>query len=110
MKVPDWYAFVLLGIAAWRMFNLLAHDKIFEKPRRWLTRLPYDWDVTKPLPKEYKMKWALFINCPYCAGFWIWALWFAAYEVTQKPTLIAAAFMAGNAIVVALAKVLTPEE
>lgn len=114
MKVPDWYAFVLLGIAAWRTFNLLAHDKILEGARRRLTRLPLDWGadpkVKEPLPEEYRVKWAVFINCEYCFGFWIWAAWFAAYEITQKPTLIAAALMAGNAIVVALAKVLTPEE
>lgn len=110
MKIPDWYELVLLGIASWRTFNLLAYDKILEGPRRWLTRLPYDWDATKELPEEYKMKWALFINCPYCAGFWVGVVWFAAWEITPFWTTVATIPFVFNAIVVALAKILTPEE
>ena len=69
----EWWWFLLLSLAAWRFFRLIAEDTILDKPRRRLLRLG-DWteeDGEDNLPDEYKDEWATFITCPYCAGFWI---------------------------------------
>lgn len=112
MDVPgDWLTIAILGIAAWRTFNLLAHDKILDRPRRWALRLDPGW--AKPgdaTGDDYRLKWAIFLTCPYCAGFWISVAWFAAYQVSEFWTLFAAMAFVLNAIVVALAKILTPED
>lgn len=86
--IPDWYEFVLLALIAFRLWRLLAEDDILERPRRWLVRLPRDWDEgpdpnhPRQPPKEYKEKWALFITCPWCAGAWISLLTYIVYLAT----------------------------
>lgn len=68
----EWFWFILLSLAAWRVFRLLAEDTILDKPRRKLLRLHKDWakegDATG---EDYREELGLFITCPYCAGFWI---------------------------------------
>ena len=39
MSVPGWYELLLLSLAAWRVFHLLAEDDILDRPRRYVTRL-----------------------------------------------------------------------
>lgn len=79
MNLPDWWEFVLLALATFRVYRLIAEDTIFEGPRRWLVRLPQDWEEGKRLPKEYREKWALFIECPWCLGFWLSGVALALY-------------------------------
>ena len=80
--IPEPYEFVLLALIAFRLWRLLAEDDIFEKPRRWLVRLPYEWKEGQALPREYKEKWALFITCPWCAGAWISLLTYVIWMAT----------------------------
>jgi len=113
VKLPDWYQLLLLSLAAWRIFQLLAFDSILDQPRRYVTRLG-DWTEEKDpkhakLPKEYREKLALFINCPYCAGFWIGLAWFTAFQFWPHSTTIAAVPFAISAGVVAGHKVLSSE-
>lgn len=111
MDVPSWYAVALLALAAWRIFNLLAYDKILDIPRRKVLRFAKEWEKEgDPVGDEYRLKWALFLICPYCAGFWIGVLWWAAWQAWPHATLVVAVPFALNALVVALAKILTPDE
>jgi hypothetical protein len=69
--IPEIYELVLLVLIAYRAWRFIAEDDILERPRRWLVRLPYGWKEGDPLPKAYREKLALFINCPWCAGAWV---------------------------------------
>lgn len=71
--MPGWWWFLLLALASYRFWRLIAEDTILDKPRRRLLRLG-QWteeDGEDNLPDEYREEWALFLTCPYCAGFWI---------------------------------------
>ena len=111
MTSPSWYVFVVLGLAAWSTFHLLAHDDILDRPRRWLLRLGSEWEKDgDPVPDNYRLKWGQFLSCPYCAGFWIWIAWLVAWWVFGESMLPAAFVMGGRAIVVAGSKTLGKEE
>jgi Protein of unknown function (DUF1360) len=111
MLVPYWYSLALLSLAAWRTFQLLAHDEILEKPRRYLLRLGKEWEKEgDPVPHDYRVKWAVFLTCPYCAGFWIGICWYIAWQITDFWTEVVAAPMAISAILVGLAKILSQDD
>jgi hypothetical protein len=76
---PDWWEFVLLSLAAFRVFRLLAEDDILDRPRNWALGLPKNWEQGKPIPKRYRENLAFFIRCPWCAGFWISLLVYVAW-------------------------------
>ena len=97
MSVPDWWEALLLALAAWRVFSLLAEDTILDRPRRYVTR-------------KLDPKWELFIECPRCAGFWVVVAWWAAWSLEPKWTLIAATPWALNAGVIGAAKILSLDE
>lgn len=96
MNVPDWWEVTLLALAAWRVFQLIAEDEILNRPRRYVT-------------DRVSAKWELFIECPYCAGFWIAVLWWVAWLIFPYETLVVAVPWALSAGVIAAAKVLTPD-
>jgi Protein of unknown function (DUF1360) len=111
MKIPDWYSLLLLGVAAWRTFQLLAHDDILDQPRRWVLRMGKEWqEQGDPVPDEYRLKWALFLTCPYCAGFWIAVVWWLAWQITPFWTEVFTIPFVLNAIIVAASKTLSKEE
>ena len=97
MSVPDWWEAVLLALAAWRVFQLIAEDEILNGPRRYVTG-------------KLDEKWELFIECPYCAGFWIALAWWAAFQVNEKWTLIVAVPWALSAGVIGASKILSSDE
>src|SRR5262249_14674914 len=111
MNIPSWYTVVLLGLAAWRIFNLLAYDKILDWPRRKVLRIAKDWENEgDPVGDHYRLKWGLFLICLYCAGFWIGLLWWLAWLAWPHATLVTAVPFAVNGVIIALAKFLTPED
>ncbi len=83
--VPTWWAFLLLALAAFRVWRLLAEDAILDRPREW---------ALHKLPKGEE-----FLVCPWCAGFWISVLWWLAWVAWPRWTLVVAAPFAINAIV-----------
>lgn len=48
---------VVMALAAYRLWHLVAEDTIIERPRAWLVKR--------------SAKLSDFITCPWCAGFWI---------------------------------------
>lgn len=109
MRVPEWWGFALLALAAWRCFQLIARDDILDEPRRRVLRLG-DWHEGQRTPKAYREKLGEFITCPYCAGFWISAVWWGAWQITGHWTLVVAAPFALSAALIAADKVLRSEE
>jgi uncharacterized protein DUF1360 len=110
VRIPDWWEAVLLAAAAWRVFQLIALDEILEGPRRYVTRLGKTWKKDgNPIPKEYREKLAMFLICPYCAGFWIALAWWGAWQIWPTGTLIAATPWLLSAGVIAGHKLLASE-
>lgn len=110
MSVPDWWEVLLLSLAAYRVFRLIAEDDILEGPRRRLLRMAADWEEGQDLPEEYRDKLALFIDCPACCGFWISVAWFGVWQIFPHETLVFAAVWAISAIVIFLRINLDPPE
>lgn len=69
--IPPVWQFILLALAAYRLWRLLADDDILERPRRYLLRLPRTWQEGDSIPRKYRNEWALFLTCPWCAGAWV---------------------------------------
>lgn len=108
MNVPDWYAVVLLALAAYRTFRLIGEDTILDRPRAWLVRLD-GWDGAGPLPDDYREGLAVWLQCPWCAGFWHAILWFGAWQIWPHGTLVAAGVFAISTVVGALGHLLATE-
>lgn len=110
MNVPGWYGLVLLALAAWRTFHLVAHDDILDTPRRRLLRLAKTWkqegDATGP---GYREKWAAFITCPYCCGFWLSLGIYLLWIWFPTETLAVCVPLALNAGVIGAQRILSSE-
>lgn len=85
MDFPDWYALLLLGLAAWRSWVLIGQDTILDRPRRYVTE-----------KSEYV---EALLECPYCAGFWIALLWWGAWQMWPNGSLVVAGAVALSALV-----------
>ena len=111
MNIPDWYSLILLFAAAWRVFQLIGHDDILDRPRRWILRLGDEWEKEgDPVPLSYRIRWGLFITCPYCAGFWIGLAWWGAWQFDVFWTEVVAVPFAISAGVIGLAKILSESD
>lgn len=88
MSVPNWYELALLALAAFRVFRLIAEDDILDRPRSWALRYG-DWREGQALPVGYRAKWAEFLTCPWCAGFWISLAWWGAWQLWPHGTTVA---------------------
>ena len=112
MSLPNWYQLLLLGLAAWRTFELLANDEITRPLRNRILQLPAAWKTEgDPIsPDEwtrYRRILGEFVVCPYCLGFWIAIIWWGIWEITPHWTTIFAVPFALSAIVVGAAKILS---
>lgn len=84
--IPPVFQFVLLCLAAYRLWRLIADDDILQRPRNWLVRLPRDWEDGDPIPEEYRDKLGLFLTCPWCAGAWVSLATYIAWMFTLGET------------------------
>jgi hypothetical protein len=91
VSVPSVWAFVLLALASYRLWRLLAEDDLLDRPRRWALRLG-DWEDGQPVPDGYRIKWGEFLACPWCAGFWIAVGWWAAWLAWDDTLALAVPF------------------
>ena len=93
--VPNWYALILLALAAYRVFRLLAHDTVLDPVRHRLVRA--------------ESKQEEFLQCPFCLGFWISIAWWFAWIFSAHWTLVVAAPFAISAVVALVAVNLDPD-
>lgn len=107
--MPTAFEAVLLGLAAWRVWHLLAEDTLLDRPRRYVTRLG-DWEEEgDPVPNNHRFGLQEFIECPFCLGFWVALGWAGAYAVFPTETPWAALPFALNAVVVGVNRWLTSD-
>jgi hypothetical protein len=93
--MPTAFQAVLLALAAWRIWHLIALDDITDRPRRYVT--------------EGREKLLDFIECPYCMGFWVALGWVVAFAIEGTWTVWAALPFALNAVVIAVSHWLTAD-
>lgn len=96
---PTWWGFLLLALAAFRLWRLIGEDVILERPRNWLERRYGDRG-------EY---WAAFVTCPWCAGAWIAIGWWLAWIAWPHWTLVVATPFAISAVAGLIAANIDPE-
>ena len=109
--IPEPEELILLALAAYRTWRLLAEDYILDRPRRWLTRLGPKWQKQgDPVPKDYREKLGEFISCPACFGFWISIGWYIAWVIFPYETLVVAAAAAISSLVIYQRHKLDPPE
>lgn len=87
--IPNPWEGALLGLAAWRVFRLVADDRIADRPRAWLLGVP-GWNGEGDPPAGYRDGLAYLLTCPYCAGFWIACAWWGAWLLGGDWVLAAA--------------------
>lgn len=116
VNVPDWWEAALLALASWRVFQLVAFDNVLDQARRYVTRAGSEWqpemsdvDAARVVPANYRGNLAVFLTCPYCAGFWIVVLWWLAWLAWPDGTLFFAAPWALSAGVIAGHKLMGSE-
>jgi hypothetical protein len=91
--IPGWIGLALLGLAAFRTWKLLADDTILDRPReRTIFLIRKRWGRHADYVR-------LFLECPWCAGFWITLAWWGAWQLWPHGTLVAAGAMSLAAIV-----------
>ena len=105
----SWLAALTLALASWRVWHLLAEDTILEPVRRYVTRLPQDWQDGEPLPDTYREGVADFVNCPFCLGFWVALGWVVLYAAWPDASLWIAAPFAFNAAAIGAGRILSAE-
>lgn len=94
MRVPDWYAILLLAFAAFRVWKLIGEDTILDWPRARVIEFAFHRGGTKA--KDYV---ETLLECPWCAGFWVSLAWWGAWEAWPHTTLIVAAPFVVSALV-----------
>lgn len=107
MEIPTWYELVLLALAAYRLWRLLAEDDILDRPRRFVLRLGVEWEKEgDPVPADYRGAWALFLTCYWCMGAWCAIAWWLAWQIAPQETLVVAVPFALSALVALVARAL----
>ena len=106
MSIPDWWEFLLLGLASYRTWRILAEDTVFDTPRAWAVGLS-DWSEGQRTPSSYRAGLAEFLTCPACFGFWVSLLWWGAFQQWPHGTVVVAVPLAISAVVIAVASVLS---
>lgn len=84
MTIPNWYELVLLSLAAFRTWRLLAEDVVLDKPRAWFVYGFRKWKGNKTA--QYVDD---FLACPWCLGFWTGLVWWGAFELWPHGTTVA---------------------
>lgn len=104
MSVPDWWASILLFLAAFRIWRLISKDIILDPIRSRLLGISSDWKEGDPVPATFREGLSEFVLCPWCLGFWITLAWWAAWQVDEHLALIAATPFALSTAVGMIAK------
>jgi len=95
--VPDWWEFLLLGLASFRLFRLIGYDTVLDGPRdRWLTRRS---TVAAGKPGLYRRSLDVFLHCPWCLGWWVVLAWWGAWWLWPHEILVVSVPLALSAFV-----------
>jgi len=62
VKTPDWWAALVMALAVFRVYRLIAEDDIADRPREWLLA---------KLKEERLVQLDKLITCPWCLGWWL---------------------------------------
>lgn len=108
--VPDLYELILLALAAYRTWRLLAEDAVLDWPRRRILRMGNWRKEGDPYPPKYREAVGDFVGCPACLGFWISLFWFVAWAIFPYETLVVAAVASISALVIFQRQKLDPPE
>ena len=84
--MPSPYEAILLALAAWRVWHLIAEDDLTESLRRHVT--------------DGRDKLTEFVECPFCLGFWVALAWVVFFAVWDDGAVWAALPFALNAVVI----------
>jgi hypothetical protein len=98
--IPTWIGLLLLAAAAWRTWQLLAHDDLLVEARARLL-------VTDGGGR--REAWEEWLECPYCSGFWIALAWCGAYWAAGDWALVAATPFTLSTAVIAIDRFLSGE-
>lgn len=108
-RVPTWWEFVLLALAGYRVWRLVARDTITAPVRAALT-YPDDEAVTLETieergrlrlhnrllvygeagPRSWRVYLATLIRCHWCLGSWVSLVAWGAWELEARWTLVVA--------------------
>lgn len=110
LMIPDLYEFVILALASYRTWRLVAEDELLDWPRRRVLRLGQWREEGDVVPSDYREKLGSFIACPACLGFWISIVWYLAWVVFPYQTLIAGVVAAISSLVIFQRQKLDPPE
>lgn len=103
--MPDALEVVLLAVASWRVWHLLAEDKgpfgLIDRARRYVTNLGSDWQEDgDPVPEGFRQDLQDFIDCPFCFGLWVAIGWTAFYAIWPEGAFWTALPFALNSVVI----------
>lgn len=124
MRTPDAWTFVLLALAAFRVYRLIARDTITEPIRAKLTYPDGEAVALDDEPcafglwlrgadgqrKSWRVYASTLIRCPWCAGFYVSVAWWGAWALDPRLTAFLAAPWALSAAVALASKQLDPHE
>lgn len=108
---PSPYEFVLLALAAFRLFRFLSYDDFPPVERIRARLLGEHADPGEDGAVEYRYDRPLaahFVACGFCLGFWVSAAIYAAWLLAPRGTLYAAVPLALSATVGLTVKRLDP--
>lgn len=97
---------MFIASAGWRIWHLLAIDTILDPVRERLFPVIQDELGDPVVAGKRLLDW---IECPYCAGFWVTAAVWLAWVITPW-TLVAVAPFAIHTGMIAIEKLLSPGE
>ncbi len=93
-RIPDWWTFLLLALAAFRVWRLAAIDTVGDPIRNRILFAGNGGDE----PYSLREGLADFLKCSYCAGFWVALAWWLAWVAWPHPVIIVAVPFALSAV------------
>lgn len=94
---PTWFVYAVLGLAAWRVWHLLALDDVTAPIRGRLVRKGNG---------QQRKRLEEWIECPYCLGFWIALAWAGYVALWEEGAFWTALPFSFSTIIVAVSRAL----
>lgn len=88
MSVPGWWETLLLVAATYRVWRLVAFDTVTDGVRARV--FPASKRPGGELVRRWQ-RWLEFLQCPWCAGFWLSLAAWGAWQLWPHGTMVVAA-------------------